>query len=107
MTLIEGDLNNPADVENAIKGQDMVFNAVIDHDDGHNRPTHNILTAMQKNGVLRLILTNLLGIYDEVPGAFGKWNREVCFGGVVRADAAPVVSDQLAAKSGHVAVALA
>lgn len=77
VTLIEGDLNNPADVEKAVKGQDMVFNAVIDHDDaGHNRPTHNIIDAMKKDGVNRLILTNLLGIYDEVPGEFGKWNRD-------------------------------
>ena len=51
----------------------MVFNAVMDHDDaGHNRPTHNIINAMKKDGVNRLILTNLLGIYDEVPGEFGK-----------------------------------
>lgn len=40
VTILEGDLNNPADVEKAVAGQDMFFNAVIDHDDaGHNRPT--------------------------------------------------------------------
>ncbi|WP_251546539.1 NAD(P)H-binding protein [Limosilactobacillus caecicola] len=100
VTLVEGDLNNPADVEKAIEGQDMVFNAVIDHDDGQNRPTHNIINAMKKDGVDRLILTNLLGIYDEVPGAFGKWNRDMCFGGTVSDTDAPVVSDRLAAESG-------
>lgn len=101
VTIIEGDLNNPEDVEKAVKGQDMVFNAVIDHDDaGHNRPTHNIINAMKKYGVNRLILTNLLGIYDEVPGEFGKWNRDTCFGGTVRDDNAAVVSDRLAAESG-------
>lgn len=101
VTVLEGDLNNPADVEKAVAGQDMVFNAVIDHDDaGHNRPTHNIINAMKKNGVSRLILTNLLGIYDEVPGEFGKWNRDTCFGGVVRDDNAAVMSDKLAAESG-------
>lgn len=101
VTIIEGDLNNPEDVEKAVKGQDMVFNAVIDHDDaGHNRPTHNIIDAMEKDGVNRLILTNLLGIYDEVPGEFGKWNRDTCFGGTVRDDNAAVVSDRLAAESG-------
>ncbi|QLL69957.1 NAD(P)H-binding protein [Lactobacillus sp. 3B(2020)] len=101
VTIIEGDLNNPEDVEKAIKGQDMVFNAVIDHDDaGHNRPTHNIINAMKKDGVNRLILTNLLGIYDEVPGEFGKWNRDTCFGGTVRDDNAALVSDRLAAESG-------
>lgn len=101
VTLIEGNLNNPDDVEKAVQGQDMVFNAVIDHDDaGHNRPTHNIINAMKKDGVNRLILTNLLGIYDEVPGEFGKWNRDPCFGGVVSDDNAAVVSDRLAAESG-------
>jgi nucleoside-diphosphate-sugar epimerase len=101
VTIIEGDLNNPEDIEKAVKGQDMVFNAVIDHDDaGHNRPTHNIINAMKKYGVNRLILTNLLGIYDEVPGEFGKWNRDTCFGGTVRDDNAAVVSDRLAAESG-------
>lgn len=79
----------------------MVFNAVMDHDDaGHNRPTHNIINAMKKDGVNRLILTNLLGIYDEVPGEFGKWNRDTCFGGIVSEDNAAVVSDRLAAESG-------
>ena len=103
VTLIEGDLNNQEDVEKAVQGQDMVFNAVIDHDDaGHNRPTHNIINAMKKDGVNRLILTNLLGIYDEVPGEFGKWNRDTCFGGVVSDDNAAVVSDRLAAESGLV-----
>lgn len=101
VTILEGDLNNPADVEKAVAGQDMVFNAVIDHDDAdHNRPTHNIINAMKKEGVDRLILTNLLGIYDEVPGEFGKWNRDTCFGGTVTDDNAAVTSDRLAAESG-------
>ena len=101
VTLIEGNLNNPDDVEKAVQGQDMVFNAVIHHDDaGHNRPTHNIINAMRKDGVNRLILTNLLGIYDEVPGEFGKWNRDTCFGGIVSDDNTAVVSDRLAAESG-------
>lgn len=100
VTVLEGDLNNADDVDKAVKGQDMVFNAVIDHDENGNRPTHNIINAMKKYGVKRLILTNLLGIYDEVPGAFGKWNRDTCFGGVVRSDNAAVVSDKLAAESG-------
>lgn len=100
VTILEGDLNNSADVEKAVKGQDMVFNAVIDHDENGNRPTHNIIDAMKKDGVNRLILTNLLGIYDEVPGEFGKWNRDTCFGGEVRDDNAAVRSDKLAEESG-------
>ena len=35
---------------------------------------------MTAAGVPRLIFVSALGIYDEVPGAFGAWNR---FGGSV------------------------
>lgn len=101
VTILEGDLNKPSDVEKAVEGHDLVFNATVDHDDaGKNRPTKNIIAAMKKFGVKRLVLTNLLGIYDEVPGAFGDWNREVCFGGKVQPDNAALVSDKLAAESG-------
>ena len=101
VTILEGDLNKPSDVEKAVEGQDLVFNATVDHDDaGKNRPTKNIIAAMKKFGVKRLVLTNLLGIYDEVPGAFGDWNREFCFGGKVQPDNAALVSDKLAAESG-------
>lgn len=34
-----------------------------------------ILAAMVSTGVQRLIFVNSLGIYDEVPGKFGEWNR--------------------------------
>ena len=101
VTIIEGDLNNADDVDKAVQGQDMIFCAVIDHDDaGHNRPTHNILNAMKKHGVNRVIFTSLLGIYDEVPGEFGRWNRDYCFGGHVDPNNAAVVSDRLAEESG-------
>lgn len=100
VTLVEGDLNDPAAVEKAVAGQDIVFSAVVDHDEMGNRPTHNIIRAMQKNKVSRLVMTSLLGIYDEVPGEFGKWNRDTCFGGQVTSNNAAVVADRLAADSG-------
>lgn len=99
VTLVEGDLDDANAVDSAVKGQDMVFNAVIDHENG-NRPTRNIISAMKKENVNRLILTNLLGIYDEVPGKFGEWNRETCFGGKVNPDNPALQSDKLAEKSG-------
>lgn len=49
---------------------------------------------MDEVGVKRLISSNILGIYDEVPGEFGRYNREVCFGGKVLADNPMVVSDR-------------
>jgi uncharacterized protein YbjT (DUF2867 family) len=41
-----------------------------------DKQTAHILAAMKSKGVKRLIFVNALGIYDEVPGKFGAWNRE-------------------------------
>ncbi len=30
---------------------------------------------MRETGVTRLVFVSSLGIYDEIPGAFGEWNR--------------------------------
>ena len=55
-----------------MKGQDVVYaNLAGDVD----TQTEHILEAMKKTGVKRLIFVNSLGIYDEVPGQFGEWNR--------------------------------
>lgn len=71
VTLVDGDINNKQDVVDAAKGCDMIFSAVVDHDDA-NRPTKNIIAAAEANKISRVIETCLLGIYDEVPGEFGK-----------------------------------
>ena len=60
--VIVGDATNSADLEAAIKGQDIVDEA------------KKIVAAMDKQGVKRLIWTSSLGIYDEVPGKFGELN---------------------------------
>lgn len=49
---------------------------------------------IQKICVKRLISSNILGIYDEVPGKFGDYNRDVCFGGKVEPDNSMVLSDK-------------
>lgn len=100
VTLVEGDLNNADDVMNAAKGQDMIFSAVVDHDDaGPNRPTKNIIAAAKANGVKRVVETSLLGLYNEVPGEFGKWNLDFCFGGETEGGA-PRNADKLLEESG-------
>lgn len=100
VTLVEGDINNEADVVKAAQGQNMIFSAVVDHDDaGSNRPTKNIIKAAQENGISRVIETSLLGLYNEVPGEFGRWNNEMCFGGDPTG-AAPVLADQMLKDSG-------
>jgi uncharacterized protein YbjT (DUF2867 family) len=37
----------------------------------------NIVKAMSVSGVKRLIFITSIGIYDEVPGKFGAWNKKM------------------------------
>lgn len=59
----------------------------MDHDQT-NRPTKNIIAAAKLNGVERVVETSLLGLYNEVPGEFGDWNRD--YGGTDRSTAGGV-----------------
>lgn len=72
---IEGDINDFKVINDAVEDQDIVFDLT-----GATRSvksTSNIIQAMQQNGVVRVISINDLGIYDEVPGKFGKWNSQM------------------------------
>lgn len=91
--IIDGDAKNPEDLKQAIQGQDLVYVSFVDHGAGATL-TKNVIRLMDEAGVKRLISSNILGIYDEVPGEFGRYNREVCFGGKVLADNPMVVSDR-------------
>lgn len=81
VSVIEVDLNNAADVNKAMAGQDMVFTAVVDHDP-ENKMTKNVIAAAKTNGTKRIISTSLLGLYDEVPGEFGRWNHAMVDSGL-------------------------
>ena len=93
--LVEGDISDPAVLDQAMTGIDLVFVAVVDHD-GQNRPTKAIIQAMNAHHVQRIIATNILGIYNEVPGEFGRWNLASVRSGL----AAAIKADQLLAASG-------
>ncbi|WP_137626064.1 NAD(P)H-binding protein [Lactiplantibacillus pingfangensis] len=84
VTLIDGDLTDPQAVNNAVAGQDIVFVAVVDHD-SQNRLTKNVIAAMQANHVERVLFTNVLGLYHEVSGEFGRWNAESIGSGMTSA----------------------
>lgn len=75
VTLIDGDVENAKEVDAAMKGQDIVYVSMVDHD-SDNGITKNVINAMKNNGVKRVISSNILGIYNEVPGEFGRWNQE-------------------------------
>ncbi|GAA3617650.1 NAD(P)H-binding protein [Secundilactobacillus similis] len=93
--VIETDLEDAQSVSTAIAGQDMVFVAVVDHD-ADNAMTNNVIAGMKAHHVDRVIFTNILGLYNEVPGEFGAWNRQMVSAGL----AAAINSDRLLAVSG-------
>ncbi|AOO73855.1 NAD(P)H-binding protein [Ligilactobacillus salivarius] len=95
VTVIDGDIENYADLTIAMKGQDMVYVATVDHS-SNNIVTKNIIKAMKENNVSRVVFSNILGIYDEVPGEFGRWNYEMVSSGIKEA----INSDKLLEESG-------
>lgn len=95
VTLVDGDVENVADVNAAMKGQDIVYVAMVDHD-ADNKITKNVINTMQSNGVKRVISSNILGIYNEVPGEFGRWNQTQVSWGLQAA----INADQLLKDSG-------
>lgn len=75
VTVSEGDVMDQTCLLSAMHDQDIVFAAM-----GATktiRLTQGIIDAMKANYVKRVISINDLGIYGEVPGAFGKWNKQM------------------------------
>jgi putative NADH-flavin reductase len=66
LTIIQGDVNNPTDVERAVAGADAVISTI---GPARNSPTdlmttaaRNITSAMQKHGIKRLIVMTGAGV---------------------------------------------
>jgi uncharacterized protein YbjT (DUF2867 family) len=71
--VVEGDVLDREQLDPAVRGQDIVYaNLAGDLEDQAAR----IVESMTAAGAQRLIFITALGIYDEVPGAFGAWNRQ-------------------------------
>jgi uncharacterized protein YbjT (DUF2867 family) len=71
--VVRGDVLNKEQLNHAMVGQDIAY-ANLSGDD-IDLQAKNIVQAMDAAGVRRLIFVASLGIYDEVPGKFGAWNR--------------------------------
>lgn len=73
--IIEGDAANVEDLKSAMKNIDIVYANLA----GSNIETQAkaVVEAMKATQVSRLLWISTLGIYDEVPGAFGKWNHQM------------------------------
>lgn len=72
VSIVEGDVLDAAKLASAMAGQDVVYaNLAGDVDE----QAAAIIAAMKAASVKKLIFVTSLGIYDEVPGRFGEWNR--------------------------------
>ena len=70
--VIEGDVMDTDALSAAMQGQDMVYANLAGDVDAQ---AARYVATMEAAGVKRLVAINSLGIYDEMPGAFGEWNR--------------------------------
>ncbi|WP_353948493.1 SDR family oxidoreductase [Sporolactobacillus sp. Y61] len=72
--VIGGDATDQSALIEAMNGIDVVYANLA----GQNieEQARAVTAAMNKSGVRRLIWISTLGIYDEVPGNFGKWNKQ-------------------------------
>ena len=72
-TVIEGDATDGAAVTRALVGVDIVY-ANLAGDNIETQAT-TIVSAMEHASCHRLVWISTLGIYNEVPGAFGQFNN--------------------------------
>lgn len=72
--VVEGDVLDRKVLDSAVNGQDVVY-ANLTGDD-IDKQAKSIIASMKSEGVDRLVFITTLGIYDEVPGKFGAWNRQ-------------------------------
>ncbi|MEH7306904.1 NAD(P)H-binding protein [Neobacillus drentensis] len=74
--IFDGDFKDKSKLNDTMKDVDLVYI----NDMGDEKSTKAIIDAMHDAGVRRVIAASVLGIYDEVPGAFGKWNKRMIGG---------------------------
>lgn len=73
VTIIEGDVLDYQKLVDSMQGVDVVYANL----GGQFEPmVENIVAAMLATKVQRLIYISGLGLYHEVPGAFGRWNEQ-------------------------------
>lgn len=72
--IVEGNVLDEKKLREEIQGKDVVY---ANLEGEMEEFAKNIVKAMKETGVKQLIFITTLGIYDEVPGAFGKWNKQM------------------------------
>jgi uncharacterized protein YbjT (DUF2867 family) len=76
---VEGDATDASAIASAARGADIVYANL--GNGGIEDQAKAVVAGMKEAGVKRLIWISTLGIYDEVPGEFGKWNHRMLDGG--------------------------
>ncbi|WP_419872789.1 NAD(P)H-binding protein [Candidatus Pristimantibacillus sp. PTI5] len=76
LEIFDGDFKDKAKLIDAMKDVDIIYI----NDMGVEQSTKTITDAMHDAGVKRVIAASVLGIYDEVHGAFGEWNKRMIGG---------------------------
>lgn len=71
--IIEGDVLDRKKLDSAMSGQDIIY-ANLTGDDLEQQ-AKSIIASMKHGSIKHLIFIASHGIYDEVPGKFGEWNR--------------------------------
>src|SRR3982751_2168080 len=71
--VMQGDVLKPGQLRDALAGQEIVYANLTGED--IDQQAEQIIRGMESAGIPRLIFIASLGIYDEVPGKFGAWNR--------------------------------
>ena len=72
---VQGDVLDGNALDKAMSGQHIVYANLTGSDIDHQ--ARAVIAAMQAAGVKRLVFVTSLGIYDEVPGKFGRWNKQM------------------------------
>lgn len=79
-TMIQGDVLNLGELNAAAKVRNRYANLSGPVD----RMANTIVESKTPSGVKRLIFATSLGIYDEIPGTFGEWNKRMIGSDLVR-----------------------
>ncbi|MCT3341520.1 SDR family oxidoreductase [Lactobacillus johnsonii] len=73
--IVKGDASNFNELKAALAGVDLVYANLAGSNIEDQAKT--VVKAMDATGIKRLIWVSSLGIYDEVPGKFGEWNKNI------------------------------
>ncbi|OAQ08024.1 hypothetical protein A3O17_03700 [Ligilactobacillus aviarius] len=70
--IIDGDFNDSQSLSDALQGIDIVYLNSMSSEKG----TLNIIAALKKQHVNRIIGATIIGIYDEFGKKIGKWTKQ-------------------------------